>query len=426
MANRLENYSPIFMPHSHRNVIVLSVRQRLFDVFKQIPSARQTYDHAVDFLLEQGVNKNNYEAYRSELNFYLSWCWEQGIDVTDVSRKHILTFIEFGNTPPDELVTHKPAKMLIPDGEEYEINPEWRPFKKASMGQPYSRKRSTIVRQLSVLSSFYIYLSDYNYCQSNPPSLALRRLNLGAMDNINAEDKDNKSLSQLQLSYMFRVLDELCLLNPARFERSRFLMYLMIMAFPRRSEVGATLSYSPTMADFERHSINGKTKFSFNIRKSKGGKSRKVGCPRLLIFALMRYRRHLGLPDLPTRAETDVPLFVRHKAAAHGRDTGVLDANLSDKVIADLIKEVYELTAIQLENDEHFDEAESIRQLSAHSTRHTGITLALSAGRAPDKLMFDTGHSSLAALMIYNSRSLEYRIEDVEKLDERIIELAQG
>lgn len=422
----LEQFSPIFMPFAHRDVVLMPVRKRLFDVFRKIPTSRTTYEYAADFLAEQSVNKNNYDAYRSELNLFLNWCWREGIDAIDVTRKDMFAFVTFGNTPPDELVTHKPTKMLIQDGDDLIVNPEWRPFKKTGQQQPYSRKAKTIVRQLSVLSSFYIYLADFNHCLTNPASVVLRRINLGSMDNVNTQETDNKSLSQTQLSYMFKVLDELCIINPARFERSRFLMYLMIMAFPRRSEVGATMTYSPNMADFERHAFPGGERFTFNIRKAKGGKSRKVGCPQQLVQALIRYRRFLGLTDLPSRSEINIPLFVRHKPAAHGREAGVLDANLSDKVISDLVKEVYEFTAIQLDKDELFADAEAIRELGAHSTRHSGITLALTAGRTADKLMQDTGHSSTNALMIYHSRSLEYRLQDVDKLDSKIVELALG
>ena len=102
-----------------------------------------------------------------------------------------------------------------------------------------------------------------------------------------------------------------------------------------------------------------------------------------------------------------------------------MDANLSSNTIAGLIKEIYLLTSYQLIEDGYHDEAKKIVELSAHSTRHTGITAALSAGRKPELLMKDTGHSSIDSLMIYNNDRLDYRLEDVDKLDSKIIEIAK-
>lgn len=422
---KLENMLPLFLPFKYHNIVVPSFRTRLLELFRSDPNRQMIYECATDFLTEHLTNKNNYDAIQMELSRYLNWVWANKLDVREVKRPDMVSFINFCNQPPTELINCKAASVLVEEYGELELNPEWRPFK-TKQNEPYVRKDSTVKRQLSILSSFYVYLADEDICHRNPAELALRRLNLKKMDNVSIEEKDNKSLSQIQLSYVLRVLDALCEINPARFERSRFLFYLMVMAFPRRSEVSASLTYSPKMSDFERHSVSGgKVRFTFNIRQAKGGKQRKVLCGKQLINALMRYRKFLGLTPLPSDAEKDAPLFIRHRPASHGREAGLVDANLSSNTIAGLIKEIYLLTSYQLIEDGYHDEAKKIVELSAHSTRHTGITAALSAGRKPELLMKDTGHSSIDSLMIYNNDRLDYRLEDVDKLDSKIIEIAK-
>lgn len=412
------------MPFKYHTLVVPSIRNRLLSILENNPNRCVVYEYATDFLAEQLTNRNNYDAVQMELSKFLNWVWGNGLDVREIKRSDMIAFVNFCNNPPQDLINEKATSFLIEESGEFEVNLDWRPFKKKK-GEAYKRKDSTVKRQLSVLSSFYTFLADEDYCHRNPAELALRRINLRSMDNVDSTVNDNKCLTQTQFSYVLTVLDKLCEINPARFERSRFLFYLMVLAFPRRSEVSATLTYSPMMSDFERHSREkGKTFFTFNIRRAKGSKQRKVMCNKLLIRALMRYRKFLGLSELPRRGDDDAPLFVRHRPAAHGRDAGVVDANLAANTIANLIKEIYDLTAYQLEEDGLFDEADKIRQLSCHSTRHSGITFALTAGRSAELLMKDTGHSSIDSLMIYNNDVLEYRLEDVAKFDDKLVELA--
>lgn len=243
------------------------------------------------------------------------------------------------------------------------------------------------------------------------------------MEGVALTDQKEKALSQLQLGVMFDTLDELCKANPdkLKYERARFIMHLLILAFPRRSEVSATLTYSPLMSDFERVRVGDAIRYVFNIRKGKGSKSRKVLCSNLLIDALMRYRLFLGVSELPLPND-DSPLLVRLRAAPHGREARVVDACISDKQLAEVVKWVFEETAQRLELMEEYEEAAHLRTLSIHSCRHTGISLALSAGRKPELLLHDTGHSTMASLMIYNSSRVEYRIGEVDKVDELLVQ----
>ncbi|MDN2483902.1 tyrosine-type recombinase/integrase [Vibrio agarivorans] len=415
------NFFPIFLPHKHAFVILPEMREALLPCFKSIPTAEASYNYALDFLAESYSKPNNYDTYRNDLIVFFCWAYANGKDVVDITRTDMLAFIKFCNEPPRELQAKSARPVLIinkADEDDLRINPEWRPFKNANPDKPYTRMESTVQKQLSVLSSLFVYLNDVEHTTINPAALALRRFNPKSMDGVALTEQKEKALSQLQLSAMFDTLDELCIEseNKLKAERARFLMYLLILAFPRRSEISATLRYSPLMSDFERVRVGDVVRYVFHIRKGKGSKSRKVLCSGLLIEALKRYRLFLGQSELPLPTD-DSPLLVRLRAAPHGREAKVVDACISDKQLAEVVKWVFEETALRLDLMEEFEEAAHLRTLSAHSCRHTGISLALSAGRKPELLLHDTGHSTMASLMIYNSSRIEYRLGEVDKID---------
>ncbi len=96
------------------------------------------------------------------------------------------------------------------------------------------------------------------------------------------------------------------------------------------------------MGQFRR---DGKTGvWGYFIPRSKGGKRRTVAVSHALLEALKRYRTFLGLSPLPTPDE-QTPLFVRHKAAAHGREQGELNANLGIRQLRDLVMSVIQTAA---------------------------------------------------------------------------------
>lgn len=416
----IHKFRPIFLPHKQRHCVLPELRIILLEIFRQIPTAQETYEQVEDFLFELAGNRNNYDSYRSDIVTFLNWMWAQDLDVHLIKRKEMMQFVEFCNHPPTELISINAMRPVIEDKvfrDELLLNEEWRPFKNTNPDQPYARSKATITRQLSVISSFFTYLNDNDTLVGNPAALVLRRININTMDNVKSEQVLDRSLSMLQLATMMDLLEDLCLMNPDRYERSRFLIYLLILAFPRRSEVSASNTYSPKWNDFKRIRVGDRFHWVFHIRKAKGGKSRHVVCPKKLINAMKRYRLFLGKSEYP-KPDDNSPLFVRHRPASHGREAGIVDANLSSNAIYDLVKDIFKLTADRLELEmEELDEASSLRELSTHSTRHTGISLAISAGRNIETLMLDTGHSSYNSLNKYKTAKVDFRIGEVDLID---------
>ena len=421
----LKTFYPIFLPYTNKELIPTELVEVLGSTFKKISYAKENYQLAEDFLFEYSGSKNNYDSYRSEIVVFLNWCWANKLDLKDVKRKEMALFINFCNNPPTELISRYANRSIITDPNaksEIALNLDWRPFKNANPEQPYSRTKATITKTLSILSSFYTYLNDCDQVLGNPASIVLRRLNIESLDNVKPTSDSDKSMSMLQVATMFDVLEDLCRENPIKYERTRFLLHLLILAFPRRSEISASLIYSPMMSDFQRVRVGDHFHWVFHIRKAKRGKSRKVLCSSKLIEALSRYRLYMGLSALPSSDDTN-PVFTRHRAASHGRQAGIVDANLSSNAISELVLEIFSVTADRLEFEMlEVDEAKQLRELSIHSTRHTGISLALHAGRSPEKLMIDSGHSSFASFKIYMSNRIDFRIGEVNLIDELLSE----
>ncbi|MGL4473875.1 MAG: tyrosine-type recombinase/integrase, partial [Shewanella sp.] len=128
---------------------------------------------------------------------------------------------------------------------------------------------------------------------------------------------------------------------------------------------------------------------------SKGGKRRSVAISNAMMQALSRYRLSLGLSQLPTAGE-DTPLFIRHRAAARGREAGVLNANLGIRQLREEVQQVINLAAEQARADSLDEDARQIANMSAHNIRHTGITHDININRRPlSHVQADAGHDSI-------------------------------
>lgn len=417
----LEFY-PLLPPVTHLHVPMPDANRILRSVsVNGINTVYETYQHIMELLECLTGTPTTFNAVRGDINILLNWAWlVVKKDIIDLTITDFNQFISFCNKPPAHLVSKFSASIIDEkksDPTYVEPNPLWKPFVNRNLPHEYKRKETSLKAQLSNLSTLYIFFEDIEYCFRNPAAVALRRLTSHYKHELKPDrsELDDKGLSSLQLSYMLKSVETMALSDPAKYERTRFLIYFLIFCYPRISECAARAGYTPSFADFEqhRHFQSMETYFTFYIPFSKGNKSRKVVCSPILIDALVRYRRHLGLSDLPTKEDTDQPLFVRHRASSHGRDAHIVNANLSSDRIADLVDEVYQFAADSLLNDGYPVDSAELRTFTTHSLRHTGISLDINSGRAIRHIMLDAGHASEATLRIYESNRVEFRAESI-------------
>ncbi len=361
----------------------------------KVPDAGIVYELAVDWLLEQRHSENNYKTYRSELTTFLHWCFcEVAISPRDLTRRIMMRYLDYCQAPPSGLIAYRNVAQFVLDKEwgERLPNPLWRPFLgKRELGRelPYRLSEQAMKTKLAILSAFFQFLIQEEYMDRNPALLLQRVKRAGPQE----AGEDAQSFTELQWSYVMQAAEQLAAECPAQHERSRFLICLMYACYLRISEVAARPGFSPVMGQFRRDAKTGV--WGYDIPRSKGGKRRTVAVSLALLEALARYRTFLGLSPLPAPGE-QTPLFVRHKAAAHGREQGQLNANLGIRQLRDLVMAVFEQAASLAEQDGFDQDAAEMRTLTPHSIRHTGITHDINLhGRPLSHVQADAGHDSI-------------------------------
>ncbi len=368
----------------------------------QVEDAALTYEHAVDWLLEQRFSENNYKTYRSELTTFLHWSFvAEGVSVADISRRLLMRYIDYCTQPPQELIAYRNVAQFITCKEisERRPNPLWRPFlgkKRDGITQPYKITDKALKTKLAILSAFFTYLIHEEYTERNPAMMLMKngRFKSGAQSQVMHEDDEAiASFTELQWSYVMSSAEQLAAQQPDIHERSLFLVSLLYSCYLRISETAARPGFSPVMGQFRRDSKT--AVWGFYIPRSKGGKSRTVAVSNQLLNALQRYRGHLGLSRLPVPNE-DLPLFVRHKAAGRGRDSGLLNANLGIRQLRDEVGTIFRHAADTAHRDGLEQDALEIRQMTPHSIRHTGISHDINLNHRPlSHVQADAGHDSI-------------------------------
>lgn len=373
---------------------------------------------ASEFLHETWIGQasnNSFKNYRNEVNKFLNWAWfvNKNSPITEMRCKDILSFLDFCSNPPLELISTASHAQIKDD----EINPKWKPFVKRN-GEVYQRKTASIDTQLSALSSFYNYMIREGIETANPAHVAKSKIKTSNLSTSKQEmfislDISGKSLSVEQMSRLLTVTNKMANDFPEKHERTRFLILLMYMLFPRISEVSARPGFVPMMGHFSKH----KGSWVYFIPNSKGGKARAIGVPTILLEALKRYRLFMGLSPLPTKEE-ETPLFPRQKAASHGRDKGKIDAAIGIEATRDIVMSVFEQAAISFDNEDDHENACALRSATPHHLRHSGITHDLDIRHRDIHLVSrDAGHSDIAVTSLYISKDTKERYTSSENKD---------
>ncbi|QYJ87875.1 site-specific integrase [Shewanella mesophila] len=367
----------------------------------KIRDAGIVYELACDLLFSQRENENSYKSYRSELSCFLHWCFDVvQLSPGEVSRRDMDKFVAYCQNPPNELIGYfNVAQFKVDKASDQRVpNPQWRPFvgkKLDGEEQQYSLSDNALKTKMAILSSFYGFLMAEDFCEHNPAQAWMNHSRFAQRRKYKANEDDLNTLAftELQWSYLISGVEELAKKIPELHQRSLFLIKLIYSCYLRVSDVSARIGYSPIMSQFVQDKQTGI--WRFNIPKSKGGKSRSIPISNALLDALIDYRRFLGLSDLP-KSDEQTPLFVRHKAAGRGRDAGFVNANLGIRQVRDEVQKIIEHGANFAENAGMFEDAESMRKLTAHNIRHTGITHDINIYRRPlSHVQADAGHESI-------------------------------
>jgi|TARA_R110000772_G_scaffold240536_1_gene352776 site-specific recombinase XerD len=251
---------------------------------------------------------------------------------------------------------------------------QWRPFQGPLA--PSSQRQTLIV-----VNALLSYLVDAGYLRGNPLSL-VRRRNKTLTPETGEALAQERFLDRETWEYLKRYiagLPQATRREIEHYERSRFLFHFLYLLAPRVSEVAT-------------HPMNSIREYRGKwwwFVQGKGGKKAKVPVTDEMLDALMRYRRFLGLDDLPPT--DDLSPIVRSL-----KGTKPVSANMIYRLVKGVVTAAAESIALEAPLP-----AAKLRKASTHWFRHTAVTHGDDAGIGLKYLQASARHEKLETTAIY-------------------------
>ncbi|MEL0638891.1 site-specific integrase [Marinomonas sp. TI.3.20] len=333
--------------------------------------------------------------YRTELNRFLCWSWlVKGMSITEMRRDSIVEYIEFCIFPPATWTSpHADYAFLKKEDGTLEQNPKWRPFLQSDST---ATTQGTITTIFSRLSAFYATLMSDSVIDHNPVQ-AIRQKN--TYKKRGDGTKAPKVLTEEQVKYCLRVCEalsdeaEVIDSNKAfiHAERALFAFSIGLGMYLRVSELVWSDNYSPTHGDFFKDA-DGRWWFR---TIGKGNQERVIVVSDDVLAALVRYRRILDLPDLPTPADkTPLIMSLGNGTWDNEKDWFAKIVPITDTAIMwKLFKKIFSLARAAMINEGRIDDAYELLCASCHWLRHTGISNDVQV-RPIEHVRDDSGHKT--------------------------------
>lgn len=359
--------------------------------------------HALAFLKCYKGSLGTFNSYRRETERLLQWCQHiAGITLKEIRREHIEEYIKFCQKPLKSWIGVKKVPRFLEKDGDRRPNPEWRPFvitiSKAAHRKGklldiknFDLSQGAVKELFAILSTFFNYLIQEEYVFVN--SVALIRQKSKFIRKQQSQTQIRR-LTLLQWEYVIETATTMANTNPDKDERTLFIMTALYSMYLRISELAASDRWLPKMCDFYRDS-DGNWWFK---TVGKGNKERQIAVSNVMLEALQRYRRHLGLSSLPSVAD-QTPLLLKSKGK------GPL---ASTTYIREIVQLCFDRAIKRLEEDKFFEEAESLNEATVHWLRHTGISDDVKH-RPREHVRDDAGHSSSATTDKYIDVELRER-----------------
>ena len=369
----------------------------------------QDYLRAKQFLLSYKGSLDTFNAYRREIERFLQWCQLKAHkSLTQIKREEFESYLEFCQKPPKSWIAFKNEPRFILKNGLRIPNKKWRPFvvtlskvdTKSGVEpdkQKYALSEKAFKALFAVISSFYNFLIQENYTMINPALLIRQKSRYLKKTIIKPKIR---RLSELQWGYVLETAEIAADENPARHERTLFILNALYGMYLRISELTVTERWIPTMGDFERDKDGN---WWFNT-VGKGNKARKISVSDAMLKALKQYRKSLKLPTLPFVGER-TPLITKFRRNA---------AVKSVRYIRSLIQDAFDQAIERLKEDNQTEEAEQLAVATVHWLRHTGISDDVKI-RPREHVRDDAGHSSSAITDRYINIELRERHASAKK-----------
>ncbi len=405
----LDNISHIENPFKQKSFSANSF------ISSKLPGADIDLEYALKFLYSYNGSSATFNSYRREIERLLQWSWRiEQISLLNLRRENIEDFIRFCFDPPKAWIGIKNvARFKDKNGTRYP-NKDWRPFVVSISKAEHSKgsavdankfcpSQASIKGTFTALSSFYEYLIQENQVDSNPVALIKQKNKFIRKDQLKPLVR---RISKLQWDYVLETAELMASEKPEEHERTLFIMNCLFAMYLRISELVADERSTPVMSDFRKDQDNN---WWFDVT-GKGNKNRSITVCDDMLKALKRYRKYLGLPQLPPCGE-QIPLI--SKAIGKGSIT-------STRHIRRIVQHCFDEAYNRMKEDGLKDDAIELKAATVHWLRHTGISEDVKF-RPREHVRDDAGHASMATTDRYIDSDLRERHESGRK--KRIKEL---
>lgn len=379
--------------------------------FSYLPSRyhRPDIEQGLIFLQAYNGSLGTFNSYRREIERLLHWSAQVAKKkLTDIRREDIEAYLQFCQKPPLSWIgITKPPRFINQDAKRVP-NPEWRPFI-ATVSKAQRRKgvepdlakfslSSGSTRELFViLSSFFNFLLQEEHVMMNPIMLIRQK---SKFIRKSQQQQQIRRLTELQWQYVIQTAENLANAEPAKHERTLFIMSALYAMYLRISELVASERWLPQMNDFQR---DGDGRWWF-VTVGKGNKQRQIAVSDAMLEALQRWRRFLNLSALPSPADSS-PLLPKQRGIGP-----IKSAN----VVRIIVQYCFDTAIEQLKKDGLAEESDTLNEATVHWLRHTGISDDVKV-RPREHVRDDAGHSSSAITDRYIDIGLRERHASARK-----------
>ena len=363
-----------------------------------MPGVFEDLVHSLSFLVSYNGSTATFNSYRREVERLLQWCWlVRGCSLEQLRRQDLESYVQFCQSPPAAWIGKKQVARFRDQNGERVRNPDWRPFvNQASKNDPDSRasfvlSQKSLQALFAVLSTYFNYLLQEDYLRINPVALIRQKSKFLQR---HAYQEPVRRISNLQWDFVLETVEAMAADNPSEHERSLFVMRLLFGLYLRISELVADERSTPVMGDFHTD-----TDGNWWLRVvGKGNKARLVTVSDDMLNALRRYRRHLGLSNLPYVGE-QTPLVPKIKGRGPVTST---------RQIRYLVQSCFDASFERMRANGLEDEAQELKVATVHWLRHTGISEDVKF-RPKEHVKEDAGHASMATTDRYIDTEMRER-----------------
>lgn len=349
-----------------------------------IEGCEQEYKLVAKFLLMYEGSQDTFTSYRRECERLCQWTWRVRKQPVRCMDRHVLMeYLEFIKQPPKAWIAEQCAERYLIDAHGIRIpNPDWRPFlnrqntKVSHKKQKYVMGEAAMRASIAATSTFMSFLQQEGYIQQNPVMLLRQKRRFLQKQQ---HTRVRRKLSSIQWETLITTMLEKAE-EEIQYERLVFIFSAFYLLGLRISELSVTLSRSPVMGDFYKDQAG---RWWFETL-GKGNKLREVAVPDTMLTQLKRYRRSLGLSDLPSVQEA-TPLLAKIKG----------EGGIGARQLRKCVQMGFDSAKQRLIEKGMSDEAESLQIATAHWLRHTAISHDV-VHRPREHVRDDVGHESVS------------------------------